>query len=168
MSSDSVLSSAIEVAVGIAGFAGIVAAIRQRDITSWQPVHRLLLQMLFGASAAAIVFGFLPGVLSEASVEPRSVWRAGSAALALWVVGIAVFRIRQARSQAVSAINDVVGWQTAVWMSSLGALQILNLALSEPWPYLVGVIGILVNGFVFFLRLLLGPELPARHAASRS
>lgn len=156
MSAESVLSSAIEVAIGIAGFAGIVAAIRQRDPSLWGPVHRLQLQMLLGASAAAILFGFLPGVLRESSLEPPVLWRVGSGLQSVWIAGIALFRTRQARSYSVSAVSDVAGWPTSLWMSSIGALQLLNLVLGEAWPYLVGVIGILVNGFVFFLRLLLG------------
>ena len=158
VSSESVLSSAIEVAIGIAGFAGIAAAIRQRDVAAWEPRHRLLLQMLFGASAAAIVLGFLPALLAEASVEPPTLWRIGSATVLVWVLGIGVFRIRQARSHEVSALRDLAGWPTTVVSFLVTALQVLNLVLAVPWPYLVGVIGILANGFIFFLRLLLSPR----------
>ena len=40
----------------------------------------------------------------------------------------------------------------------LGGAQVLNLALGLSWLYLIGVYGILVNGFVIFLRLLLGDD----------
>ena len=69
MNADSVLSSSIEVAIGIAGFGGIIAAIRQRDVNAWSARDRITLQALFGVSVVAIVFSMLPGILREASVD---------------------------------------------------------------------------------------------------
>jgi len=43
-----------------------------------------------------------------------------------------------------------------VWVLVILVLQALNLDLGVSWPYLVGVYGILVNAFTFFLILLLG------------
>jgi Ca2+/H+ antiporter len=153
VSAESFLSSVVEVAIGMAGFAGIVAAIRQRDITRWPQQQRLLLQMLFAASAAAIAFALLPALLAEAELSRPTVWRFGSGALVIWFVSIGAFRFDQARR---NAVPFPFRGGFAAWTGFLVLLQTLNLALSVSWPYLIGAFGLLVNGFIFFLRLLLG------------
>lgn len=137
----------------MAGFAGIVAAIRQRDITRWPREQRLLLEMLFAASAAAIAFALLPTLLAEAELPRSTLWRVGSGSLIIWFASIGVFRYNQARRNTVPF--PFRGLFVA-WTGFLILLQALNLALAVSWLYLVGVFGILVNGFIFFLRLLLG------------
>jgi hypothetical protein len=153
VSAESFLSSVVEVAIGMGGFAGIVAAIRQRDISRWPRQQRLLLQMLFAASAAAIAFALLPTLLAEAELSPPTLWRVGSGSLVIWFASIGAFRFNQARRNAVPF--PFRGLFVA-WTAFLILLQALNLVLAVSWPYLIGVFGILVNGFIFFLRLLLG------------
>ena len=53
-------SSIVDVAVGIAGFAGIIAAVQHRGLSSWPGRQLILLQVLFFASAMAVVFALLP------------------------------------------------------------------------------------------------------------
>jgi hypothetical protein len=137
----------------MAGFAGIVAAIRQRDIARWPKEQRLLLQMLFAASAAAIVFALLPTLLAEADLPSSTLWRVVSGSLVIWFASIGTFRFNQARR---SAVPFPFRGLFVAWTGFLILLQALNFTLAVSWPYLVGVFGILVNGFVFFLRLLLG------------
>ena len=137
----------------MAGFAGIVAAIRQRDLLSWPPEQRLLLQMLFAASAAATAFALLPTLLAEAELPQPILWRVVSASLVIWFASIGAFRFNQARrSEVPFPFRGIF----VAWTGFLILLQVLNFALAVSWPYLVGVFGILANGFVFFLRLLLG------------
>jgi hypothetical protein len=102
LSAELFLSSVVEVAIGMAGFAGIVAAIRQRDIARWPREQRLLLQMLFAASAAAIAFALLPTLLDEAELPRSTLWRVVSGSLAVWFASIGAFRFNQARRSAVA------------------------------------------------------------------
>ena len=154
MTADSVLSSLVEVAVGLAGFAGIITAIRQRNVASWSPRDRVLLQALFGSSAAAIAFGIAPGILAEAHFSPHRIWRAGSTALLVWFAVIPVIRERQMRKQGLSALTSTMGLATLLWVLLLALLQAFNLYRPTPWPYLVGVAGLLSTGFVFFFQLI--------------
>jgi hypothetical protein len=94
MSWEAALGSVIEVAVGIAGFSGIVAAVGRRREGQWDPMDQLLLRVLLLASGIAILFSFLPFTLIEL-MEPRLVWRILSGLLAAWVLGIAIIRTRQ-------------------------------------------------------------------------
>jgi len=78
MSAESFLSSAVEAAVGMAGFAAIVVAIRHRDISRWAQRERILLRMLLVASGMAVAFALLPAVLREAQLAETAIWRIGS------------------------------------------------------------------------------------------
>ena len=65
MDAASFLSAVVDIALAVAGFAGIVAAVRQRQLAHWQTEQLLQLQILFTASAAAIVLALLPSFLAE-------------------------------------------------------------------------------------------------------
>lgn len=153
MSAESFLSSAVEAAVAMAGFAGIVFAIRNRDLSSWAREQGILLRMLLVASAMSTSFAMLPALLSEVGLPEADVWRTASAALMLWQAGIAWHRARQFRAVGrVSPVPRVL----FVWVGCIVVLQAINVFLGLSWPYLLGVFGILVNAFSFFLILLLG------------
>lgn len=156
MDAASFLSSVIEIAVGIAGFAGIVAAIRQRQLSSWPPEQLILLQILFFASAASIAFGLLPAGLAEAGIEEHNIWKFGGAVLICWYVGAVSFRVRQSKALGVTM---PIPKPVLVWASVALVLQIYNISTEGvAWPYLFGVTGLLINGFSVFLILVLKPS----------
>lgn len=137
----------------MAGFAGIVAAIRHHEIASWPQEERILLRMLLVASAMAVSFALLPALLTEARLPEATRWRVLSACLLVWQSGIAWHRARQFRA---GGTPSPVPRLLYVWVAGILLLQGLNIALGVSWPYLLGVFGILVNAFSFFMLLLLG------------
>jgi len=151
VSAEAFLSSVIEVAVGIAGFAGIIATVRQGRIARWPHEPRILLEMLLTASAFAIVFALLPAVLAEANVPESITWRTGSVLILVWQLVFAAFRTRQFRAIGVRTRPPL--WLVS-WVCSIVVLQAANVVLGVSWLYLLGVFGILGNGFLFFIRLL--------------
>ncbi len=153
MTAETFLSSATEVAIGIAGFAGIIAAIRHRDLSAWAAEDRLLLRMLLVASGVSVLFSWLPIILFEAGVGREIVWRGSSLVLLVWHTSTVVYRIRQLRRLGLGRIAPNI---SAVWNAGIILFQIANLYLAESWPYLLGIAGILINAFMFFLVLLLG------------
>lgn len=155
MDAGSYLSAVIDIAIGVAGFAGIVAAIRQRRLSTWPAEQLILLQILFTASAAAIAFGLLPSFLVEVGIAEHLVWKTGSVAIFCWIVGAVWFRARQSRKHGV---RQQIPKYILVFGSIALVLQIYNIAvLGEAWPYLFGITIILVNGFSVFLILVLAP-----------
>jgi len=162
MSAESFLSSAVEAAVGMAGFAGIVAAIRHRDIATWSHADRLLLRMLLLAAATAITFALLPAVLAEAGLPAPTIWRTGSLSLMLWQIAIAARRSLQFRARRLALPFSRLLY---AWVAGIISVQMLNLFLGASWPYLLGIFGILGNAFAFFLVLLLGQAEPGDAAA---
>jgi hypothetical protein len=147
------LSSAIEVAVAIAGFSGIVAAVGRRGAGEWTPADQLRLRMLLTASGVAGAFAFLPFILLDTGLDPSLVWRAGSATQGVWLLGIPLYR----RSQA-SRMNTTLAFPTvflAVRLAAIGVLLLNTAYLAAAWPYVVGVIVQLSVAFMTFVQLLL-------------
>jgi len=136
MSAESFLSSAVEAAVGMAGFAGIVAAIRHRDIATWSHADRLLLRMLLVAAAMAITFALLPAVLAEAGLPAPTIWRTGSLSLMLWQIAIAARRSLQFRARRLALPFSRLLY---AWVAGIISAQTLNLFLGASWPYLLGI-----------------------------
>ena len=151
----SFLSAVIEIAIGVAGFAGIVAAVRQRQFAHW-PIEQLLrLQILFTATAASVVLGLLPPFLAESGLDAHVVWKISSGALTCWIVGALAFRLRQSRKHGVSMPIPV---HIRFWGILTIALQVYNIASEgQSWPYLLGIMTILMNAFSVFLILVLSP-----------
>jgi hypothetical protein len=155
MGAGTFLAAVVDVAIAIAGFAGIVAAIRQRRLSSWPPDQLILLQILFFASAASIVAGILPAFLTETGMKPNHVWKVCSAVLICWLIGAPLFRARQCKALGV---KQQIPMHVLVWAVVSIVLQCYNIAATgTAWPYLFGVTTMLINGFSVFLLLVLKP-----------
>ena len=155
MDTASFLTAVIDIALAIAGFAGIVAAVRQRRIAHWPRAQLVLLQILFTASAAAIVLSLLPSFLVATGAKSALVWKISSCAMAVWIAGALYFRLRQSKAMGIPM-------QIPVHVRAFGIpgifLQLYNIVvLGEAWPFLVGLFVVLMNGFSVFLILVLKP-----------
>ena len=147
------LSSAIEVAIAIAGFSGIVAAVGRRGAGEWTPADQLRLRMLLTASGVSGAFAFLPFILLDTGLDPSLVWRVGSATQGVWFVAISLYRRSQAIRMGATFPLPIVF--LAVYLSVIGALLLNAAYLAAPWPYVVGVIVQLYVAFMTFVQLLL-------------
>lgn len=127
MSTESFLSSTIEIAIGIGGFAGIIAAIRQRGVDRWPRDQRLMLRMLLTASAVAVLFSLAPWLLAQGGLSQPVVWRLCSGGLLVWQSGITVYRNLQVRNlETLVSLPRVLYVLLAVNL----ALQAINLVLA--------------------------------------
>ena len=155
MAWDSALGSVIEVAIGIAGFSGIVAAVGRRRAGRWNPVDQLLLRILLLSSGIAMLFSFLPFTLIDL-MEPDLVWRILSALLALWIVFIAAVRTRQGSELGIARR---VGLRNP-WIMAGAAIVFSLLFANALWLgtsslYVIGVLWQVAIAFITFVYLLL-------------
>jgi hypothetical protein len=153
---ESVLSSAIEVGIGIAGFSGIVAVISRRS-REGSAVERIRLNSLLGSSFAAIFFAFLPFILLSTGIPIVLTWRISSAFLCLILTVVLAIRFRQFRtaSPQMSRQESI----TFVCVGALAVLQFVNVvAIEADWPFLVGILGSLGVAAAQFIRLLVKLE----------
>ena len=104
MSWQSALGSVIEVAIAMAGFSGIVAAVGRRGAGHWTVDLRL--RILLTASGSCLCSSrFLPFVLVDL-IDPSLMWRLASGLLAAHTIFITAFRFRQA---SVAGIRAAIG-----------------------------------------------------------
>jgi hypothetical protein len=152
---DSALGSIIEVAIALAGFAGIVAAVGRRGSGQWSAADQLLLRVLLLSSGAAIIFAFLPFILIDV-LELSTLWRVLSAVLALWLSVVAILRMRQSMSHGITEVLDlrlsyfIGGGLVVVSLLITNALWLASSSL-----YLVGLLWQVTISFVTFVTLLL-------------
>jgi hypothetical protein len=154
MAWESALGSAIEVAIGIAGFSGIVAAVGRRGAGHWTDADQIRLRILLTASGASLVFSFLPFVLVDV-IEPPLVWRLGSALVATYMVGITILRVRQA---SIAGIRSAIGMRAAPMTAQavvVGLLLANALWLASSSLYVAAVLYGLGIAFLTFIALLL-------------
>ena len=148
------LGAAIEVAIAIAGFSGIVAAVGRRNPGSWTAADQIRLRILLTASAAAGLFAFLPFILFEAGLSDPVCWRVGSGAQAAWFISVSAYRLRQESLTGVSA-----GIATKGGLVVIGVVLVAQLAnavyAAQSWIYLLGVVFQLFIAFSAFVALLL-------------
>jgi hypothetical protein len=154
MNWESGLGSAIEVAIGLAGFSGIIAAVGRRGAGSWTAADQILLRILLTASGAALVWAFLPFVVLDA-IDPPAFWRIGSGAIAGWYISVGVYRMRQASRVPTEALTRPPPLLIFLHASVIVALLANAFHLATPSLYVLGVLWELVLAFLAFVTLLL-------------
>jgi hypothetical protein len=151
---ESALGSAIEVAIGIAGFSGIVAAVGRRAAGHWSKVDQLRLRILLTASGAALVSSFLPFVLIDL-IDASSTWRITSALLATHTAGISFYRFRQASAAGIARPMGLTPLRRALQAGVVVLLVANAIWLASAPVYVLGVLWGLLIAFLTFVRLLL-------------
>jgi hypothetical protein len=156
MTWESAFGSVIEVAIAIAGFSGIVAAVGRRGAEDWTEADQLRLRILLAASGGALGYAFLPFVLADL-VDLSVVWRLASGLLAVHTTAITIHRIRQAST---AGIGEVAGLRR--WLPMIGTVLVVSLLLTNAvrwasWSiYLLGNLWGTFVAFAAFVELLLG------------
>ena len=157
MSESDLLIGFAQIAVGIAGFAGIVAALSTR-LGAWEPLDRWRLVSQLRASFSTVVLALLPLVIHAAGLSGSGLWRLCSGLYVVYYVhGLFSFRkgVRLAAAHPGPASR---GLAIALLSgeSVAAGLQLINLIwLRTPWPYLAALLWGLIFSFVVFAELLL-------------
>ena len=69
------LSASVQVAVTLAGFAGVVVAFRTRSVHEWSNVDKFRLQFLLSNSALPFLLSIFAILLLATNLQERTVWR---------------------------------------------------------------------------------------------
>lgn len=153
------LATAAQIAVALAGFAGIVVAFRSGSVHEWEAVDKLRLRLLLSNSILPLTFSLFAMLLL--SVEPaRSwTWRACSAFAILLDLPFAthtrkmVLTMPQYRNRGLTRIIYIS-------FGLLGAcalgLQVINLALLNVfWAFFVTIFVHIIAAAFQFVRMIL-------------
>jgi hypothetical protein len=155
-----------EIAVGLAGFSGVVAAFMQRGGLSL--LDRTLFLVLFSTAFVALFLAFVPIALARAGLEGEPLWRASSIAMGLvWIVGMIPypFGMRELR-QKLPSMPPPPRIRLVLYFGPAFATFLLQVGNAGEWfwdanflPYLFGMLQWLYHAaFTFVIIILFRPE----------
>ena len=154
------LGVAAQVAVTLAGFAGIVVVFRPDSVHRWSPLDKLRLQLLLINSALPLVESLFGMLLLTFDPPPASIWRWCSgvsfAAQVLVFVYMRNPRRRLLTPAEMQAVNKFLFYGTAFIMTVAVALQAINFAVwNRFWPFFAVIFVRLVAALTQFVRMVL-------------
>lgn len=161
------LSVSAQIAVSIAGFAGVVAAFRNDSLHDWGPVEKFWLRLLLMNSILPLALSMI-GLffLSFSQVFPAT-WRWCSGISTLFLIPFAIMIVRTLAGFAPGQLEAAGGTRITshalvITLTAVCLLQLLNLAaLAAFWPFFGAIVALLLGAMYQFVRLVLSPRRPA-------
>jgi hypothetical protein len=152
-----------EIAVGLAGFSGVVAAFLQRG--GLPPADRLRFVGIFVTAFIAVVLAFVPIALEHGGLRDGSLWRLSSGAMVFCgVVGLASY---PASLRRIRAGLELTSWLPPMLLLAPSIANIvLQAANAGAWlwqpnflPYLIGMlVWLYAAGILFVTTVLYRPR----------
>jgi len=155
------LSAAAQVAVTLAGFAGVVVAFRSGSVHEWSKIDKFRLRILLMNSTVPFMLSILGMVLASTSLDPVLVWRLCSLVTFILIILIAPVsaRIRgnfTRREFKASGAKRSVFYVGSFMGMAATLLQLYNfIRLQTFWPFLVAIGTFLILGILQFILLVL-------------
>jgi len=159
MEGSEVLLTLAEIAIGLAGFSGVVVAFSQTR--RFPPEDRVRFLMLIGGTFSVVVLAFVPFLMLYAGRVGPEIWRWSSAVfLLVWLVAAPL--TRKGRSIILKYGTPAPGWSVAsIFLLGISAVlaQIGNLFAwpysPGPFAYIFGLIVALIGAASIFVYLVL-------------
>jgi len=156
------LGLAAQVAVTLAGFAGVVVVFRPASLHQWSSLDRFRLRLLLNDSIFPVSYSVYRILLLTIKPPPESIWRWCSGVAVMCQVPFAIINFTEARRLNAAEFKGVskmlffplfaIGTMTIL-------LQLYNMAvLNWFWPFFAGVVVHLIAGMLQFMRLVLLPQ----------
>ena len=153
------LGVAAQVAVTLAGFAGIVVVFRPQSIHHWSALDRLRLTLLLMNSAAPLVFALFGMLLLCIEPVPVSIWRWCSGLAFVTDVLVFVSMRNPRRSFPLNEMkitSNFVFYAVSLMAMTGVVLQVINFAVWNCfWAFFVSIFVHLTAAVIQFLRMLL-------------
>jgi hypothetical protein len=155
------LGVAAQVAVTLAGFAGIVVVFRPESVHQWSPLDRLRLNLLLMNSALPLALSMFGMLMLSVDPAPASIWRwCSGVTFAAEVMLFAFMPNSRRRLPALDlrAVNKWLFYGIGGIAAAASALQVINFAVwNRFWPFFAAVFVHLFAALAQFLRLILLP-----------
>jgi hypothetical protein len=159
------LGIAAQIAVTLAGFAGVVVVFRRESVHEWSPADRLRLRLLLTNSILPLVLCMTGILLLTIRPVPTGIWRwcSGLAFVVSLLFAVTMTKMfRQLNLQEIQRerATRLVSYLFGIFGIAANLLQLYNTAvLSAFWPFFTGIVVQLVTGTFQFVRMiLLRPE----------
>lgn len=159
------LGIAAQIAVTLAGFAGVVVVFRRESIHEWSPADKLRLRLLLTNSILPLVLCMIGILLLTIRPVPTAIWRWCSGLAFVVSLLFAITMTKMFRRLDLQRIRSGPGTRLVFYVfGTLGIaanlLQLYNAAvLGIFWPFFSGIVVQLLTGIFQFSRMiLLRPE----------
>jgi hypothetical protein len=164
MEPNEALGVAAQVAVALAGFAGVVVVFRPDSVHIWSRLDRARLQLLLHNSLCPLAYALFGMLLLTIKPAPVWIWRECSLFGLLFQAPGAIIAFRNARK--LSSEEKKNTSKTLLYgIGAMGVLtlllQVFNIAvLNQFWPFFLSIVMHLMAGLLQFTRMVL--LLPAK------
>ncbi len=156
------LGLAAQVAVTLAGFAGVVVVFRPASVHQWSSLDRFRLRLLLSNSILPLAYSVIAIFLLTIKPPPETIWRWCSGVAVVCQVPFAIINFTEARRLTPAEFKGVskmlffplfaIGTMTIL-------LQLYNMAvLNWFWPFFAGIVVHLIAAMLQFMRLVLLPQ----------
>src|SRR5215472_16035389 len=107
MEPNEALGIAAQVAVALAGFAGVVVVFRPGSVHQWSPVDRFRLRLLLSNSVFPLAYSLFGMLLLTMKPPPESIWRWCSGFAAICQIPFTITSIKRMRAFSRADFKDV-------------------------------------------------------------
>jgi hypothetical protein len=155
------LGIAAQIAVALAGFAGVVVVFRRESVHEWSLVDKLRLRLLLTNSILPLGFCMLGLLLLTMKPMPSGIWRwCSGVAFVVFVVFVTrsgkTFRRLDLREVKPERLTPVVFYVFAAVGVPVLLLQLYNTALLGAfWPFFAAIVFQLIAAVFQFARMIL-------------
>ncbi len=166
MEPSAALSTSAQIAVAIAGFAGVVVVVRNESVPNWGRVEKFWLRLLLVNSILPLTFSMVGLFFLTMKPVTPATWRwcSGFAALCLFPYATMIFK--NLLSFAPGQLKAAGGGKLASYtlfalLLIMSLLQLCNITmLAAFWPFFGTIVALLLGAMYQFVRLVLIPQQP--------
>ena len=159
MEPNEALGIAAQVAVTLAGFAGIAMVFLPESVHQWSQADRFRLRLLLSNSIFPLAYSLFGMLLLTIKPAPDSIWQWCSAFAAVFQVPFAIANFRTLRhfsSDESKRVPKLLFYPMFAIGSATVLLQFYNIAvLNRFWPFFAGIFVHLMAAMLQFVRLVL-------------
>jgi drug/metabolite transporter (DMT)-like permease len=158
-----VLSTAAQIAVALAGFAGVVVVFRHESVHDWSVIDKFRLRLLLTNSILPLALCMIGLLLLTVKPAPAGIWRWCSGAAVVILLPFAITTSRTFRRLDPQQLRSALATGVAfTYLGLLGAgallLQFFNIAIIDAfWPFFTGIVVHLLAAMFQFVRIILLP-----------
>lgn len=166
MEPSAALSTSAQIAVAIAGFAGVVVVVRNESVPNWGRVEKFWLRLLLVNSILPLTFSMVGLFLLAIMPVTPATWRwcSGLAAICLFPYATMIFKTLlefapgQLKAAGGGKLTSYTLFALLVVMSLLQLCNVVRLAAF--WPFFGAIVSLLLGAMYQFVRLVLIPQQP--------
>ena len=155
------LGIAAQIAVALAGFAGVVVVFRRESVHEWSAVDKLRLRLLLANSILPLGLSMVGLLLLTIEPMPSGIWRCCSgvaliATLLFVRTTTKIFRRLDPQSLQRERATRFIFYLFGALGAAVMLLQVYNIALSGVfWPFFAGIVYQLLTAMAQFARMIL-------------